>query len=286
MQKKKGLGRGLSALIPQEKVENIVEKDQEAKDLFEEDENRIIEVEINKIEARESQPRKHFDEKAIVDLAESIKEYGLIQPIILKKEKDRYLIVAGERRYRASKIAGLTKIPAIVKNIEDLELDLTSLIENIQREDLNGYEEAMGYKRLSDEYGLKQAEIGEKVGKSRSYIANSLRLLNLDEYSLEELKKGNLTPTQARTLLSIDNLNKRRKYLNLLLNKNTSIKEIESRKRNKGEKNIFIEEMESRYREALGTKVEIKKSGKKWKLNIEFYSDDAIEDLLRKIDEA
>lgn len=286
MQKKKGLGRGLSALIPQEKVENIVEKDQEVKDFFEVDENRILEVDINKIDARESQPRKYFDENAIADLAESIKEYGLIQPIVLKQEKDRYLIIAGERRYRASKLAGLSKIPAIVKDLEDLKLDLTSLIENIQRENLNGYEEAMGYKRLSDEYGLKQAEIGEKVGKSRSYIANSLRLLNLDEFSLEELKKGNLTPTQARTLLSIDNLTKRRKYLNLLVNKNTSIKEIESRKKNRGEKNIFIEEMESRYREALGTKVEIKKSGKKWKLNIEFYSDDAIEDLLRKLDEA
>ena len=180
MVRKKGLGRGLDALIPQ----NIIETTSS---------DSIVNIELSKIIRREDQPRTHFEKDKIRELANSIKEYGVISPIIVRKKDEKYEIIAGERRFLASLEAGLSEIPAIVKEMEDSEVAEVSLIENIQREDLNAVEEAVAYKNLMENYNLTQKELADKLSKSRSYIANTLRLLNLDELSLEHLKKGDIT---------------------------------------------------------------------------------------------
>mgnify|MGYP001390791119 CR=1 FL=1 len=289
MAKKRSLGKGLGALIPQDFHYDEKEDNKEK--------HKIEYIEISKIKAREDQPRKEFDQNRLQNLADSIDYYGVIEPIILtEKEDGMYEIIAGERRYRASILAGKEIIPAIVKDVEGLDVEILSLIENIQREDLNPYEEAMAYRKFSEDYGMTQGEISKKVGKSRSYIANSQRLLNLDDLTMEELKKGNLTSTQARTLLSIEDFNERSKYRDLLIKKEINIKDIENifkSKRNnrkkprvKASKDIYIEEIESRFRETLGTKVTIDKKGGVWNANIELYSEDDIENLLRRLENA
>lgn len=287
MAKKRSLGKGLGALIPQD----FNMDDREDK------KEKIEEIDIDKIERRIDQPRKEFDQDRLNDLADSIKEYGLIQPIVLwENDQGKYEIIAGERRFRASILAGKKSIPAIVKDIGSFEVEILSLIENVQREDLNPLEEAMAYRRFQDEFNMTQGEISEKIGKSRSYIGNVLRLLNLDEETLDQVKKGNLTNTQARTLLSIEDLDERKKYRDLLIDKEINIKEIERLfKKNKrrirrpsirSPKDIYIEEMESRFREVLGTKVSIDKKSGVWNFNIELYSEDDIENLLRRLDNA
>lgn len=329
MAKKRRLGKGLEALIPQEifedeleekKDDSKVRKDLEKEELKEKpkeelkeepkeelkeeikeekvlekiDESKIYDIEMSKIRARDDQPRKEFDEKKLEDLAESIELYGVIQPIILAKKDDTYEIIAGERRFRASKIAGFKTIPAIIKDIDYVEVEILSLIENVQREDLNPYEEALAYFRFKDEYEMSQEEISKRVGKSRSYIANMQRLLNLDEKTLDELKEGNITSTQGRTLLAIDDLTERGKYRELLINKEINIKDIEGvfkNKRNRKRqtkvktKDIYIKDMEDKFRETLGTKVTINKKGNIWNTNIELYSEEDIEALLRRLED-
>lgn len=275
MAKRKGLGKGLGALIP-EKVENNDSKDKEI--------DQIQLIDIDKITISLDNPRKNFDMEGIESLAESIKLYGVLQPLVLIKEGDNYKIVAGERRYRAAKIADLKQVPAIIKELTNKDKDMISMVENIQREDLNPFEEAMAYVNIMDDYSLTQQELSNIIGKSRTYIANMVRLINLDEKTISELEKGSITSSQGRALLGIEDIEKRHKYLDLLLNKEITVNEIEKKKdiskRKKVKKDVFVRDLEDRLKETLGTKVNIKKSKNKWTVNIEFTNDDQIEEFI------
>ena len=201
----KGLGKGFAALLADTQedynkfsFENLGEEGQEIK-------NSVIEIAIDKIAANPNQPRKVFDETALRELADSISLHGVIMPIVVNKKGDGYMIIAGERRWRASKLAGKTTVPAIIKDYNDRQVKEISLIENLQREDLNPIEEAMAYKRLLDEFNLKHEEVAEKVSKSRSAISNALRLLKLDERVQTMVAEQKLSYGHARTLLGIEN---------------------------------------------------------------------------------
>lgn len=280
MARKKGLGKGLGALIPEEDtLTNLVE---EKKDL-----QKVLSISIVDIDASEGNPRKSFDEDSLKDLAESIKLYGIIQPIVLTKNDKRYEIVAGERRYRAAKIAGLTEVPAIIKELDEKSKDMISMVENIQRKDLNPYEEAMAYDNIMKDYSLTQAGLSEVIGKSRTYIANMVRLLSLDNLTIKELEEGNITSTQARALLTVDDITLRNKYLQMLINKEITVNEVErraSRKRSvvNSEQDVFIRDIQDRLSESIGAKVRLNKGTKSWKMNIEFFDEQQIEDFLDK----
>ncbi|MDY6065220.1 MAG: ParB/RepB/Spo0J family partition protein [Finegoldia sp.] len=273
MTRKKGLGRGLDALIAQ----NITDINSDS----------ISEISLSKIVRREGQPRIDFDDEKIEELAQSIKEHGLISPIVVRKKDDKYEIIAGERRFLASKKAGLEKIAAIVKDMDDREIAEVSLIENIQREDLNSYEEALAYKKLMEEYELTQKDLSEKLSKSRSYIANTLRLLKLDERSLKELREGNITSSQARTLLSVDE-SERDKYLDKFLNKEINIRKLEDQGKNKKDskkpkRDPFVVDIENQLLEKFSTKVSIKSGRKGGKIEIEYMNSEDLERILEMI---
>lgn len=280
MARKKGLGKGLGALIPEEDtLTNLVEEKK--------DSQKVLSISIVDIDASEGNPRKSFDEDSLKDLAESIKLYGIIQPIVLTKNDKRYEIVAGERRYRAAKIAGLTEVPAIIKELDEKSKDMISMVENIQRKDLNPYEEAMAYDNIMRDYRLTQAGLSEVIGKSRTYIANMVRLLSLDNLTIKELEEGNITSTQARALLTVDDITLRNKYLQMLINKEITVNEVErraSRKRSvvNSEQDVFIRDIQDRLSESIGAKVRLNKGTKSWKMNIEFFDEQQIEDFLDK----
>lgn len=274
MARRKGLGRGLDSLIPQEP------KAQDAP------QEGILRIPLDKIRPRESQPRKLFDEESLKDLAKSIEEHGVLQPILVKTTEDGYEIVAGERRYRASVLAKQETIPAFLSEHEEKEAQIISVIENIQREDLNPWEEALAYQELIEEYGLTQQELADQIGKTRSHIANTLRLLQLDEESLKALKDGKLTSTQARTLLSIADLEERKKYRELLMNRAISVNEVEKRgtkRKKRKKKDLFVRDWENRAQEALGTKVNLSKSANRWRIQIDYYSPEELEYFLDRI---
>ena len=205
--KKSGLGKGLDSLIPNKNVKSAkpsVKADEKKAAPKEEIlEAGPIMVKINKVEPNREQPRKDFDEDALMELADSIKQFGVLQPILVQKKKDYYEIIAGERRWRAAKLAGLKEVPVIIRNYTEQEIVEISLIENIQREDLNPVEEAMAYKRLIDEFHLKQDEIAERVGKSRTAVTNAMRLLKLSEKVQQMLIDEMITAGHARAILSI-----------------------------------------------------------------------------------
>lgn len=273
---RKSLGRGLNSLIPEKSTDN-----EDASFI------KVEKISLDNIKAREDQPRKNFDQDSLQGLAQSIQEYGLLNPIVVKKNDDHYEIIAGERRYRASKILGLEKIDAIVKDVEKKELDLLSVVENIQREDLTALEEAQAYSDIIENYGLTQVELAKTVGKSRSYIANTLRLLKLDDKSKNELENGSISSSQARTLLSIDNENERNKTLDDFLNKKTNIREVEKKVKKKKKKTspdenldrILFEDFEEKFMDTLGSKVNIQKTKNTYKVSIDCYSIDDIEKL-------
>lgn len=272
MARRKGLGKGLGALIPEKEI-NINENT-----------NQIQMVDIKDIKISSGNPRKNFDMESIESLAESIKMYGVLQPLVLIKENDKYKIVAGERRFRAAKTAKLKEVPAIIKDLTGRDQDMISMIENIQREDLNPYEEAMAYTNMMKKYNLTQQELSDILGKSRTYIANMVRLINLDEKTIEEIENGNITSSQGRALLGIENIEERHKYLELLLKNEITVNEIEktknTNKRKQVKKDIFVRDLEDRLKESLGTKVRINKSRNKWTVNIEFSNDEQIEEFL------
>ena len=203
----RGLGKGLDSLIPNALGETKTKKEAVAKAkseaTTEEKEPQTL-VKITKVEPNREQPRKNFDEDALQELADSIKQFGLLQPILVQDRKDYYEIIAGERRWRAAKLAGLKEVPVIIRNYTEQEIVEISLIENIQREDLNPVEEAMAYKRLIDEFHLKQDEIAERVSKSRTAVTNAMRLLKLDERVQDMLIQDMISPGHARTLLGIE----------------------------------------------------------------------------------
>ncbi|MBF1307717.1 MAG: ParB/RepB/Spo0J family partition protein [Parvimonas micra] len=266
--KKKGLGRGLSSLLKE--------------DDFITDEN-LLTVDLDKLKAREDQPRKNFDDDSLEELANSIKADGVIQPIVVRKVGDKYEIIAGERRFRASKLAGLEKVPVVVKNVTDRKARELALVENIQREDLNPIEEAISLKTLMEEYKLTQQELSDIVGKSRSYIANNLRLLNLSDYIKEYLIRGELSPSQGRTLLSLETEEERKKYLDKLLVKEVNIRDVEKKakqSKNKTE-DIFIKDICERLTEVLDAKVKIHEKKKGGQIEISYLNE---ADLQRIID--
>ncbi len=277
---KRALGKGLNSLIPQ----------------YDEPENgsdsSVSTVPINRIRVNPDQPRKTFNEEALKELADSIKEQGIIQPIIVEKDGNEYNIVAGERRFRAARMAGLFEIPVIIRKYTVEEKLEAALIENIQREDLNAVEEAMGYQMLMNTLHLNQEEIAKKVGKKRSTVANSLRLLNLPEDIQEALVSGKITAGHARTLLSVVNPSDMRILYSRILNDGLSVRESEKQAAalNNGErtapekkeepkkiKDPEISRMEQKFIDALGTKVTVKGGLKKGKIEISYFSLDDLE---------
>ncbi len=276
MAKKTGLGKGLDALF----ANNI---DEEIRD------NEVIEkLKITEVEPNRNQPRKNFDEEALDELAESIKRYGVIQPIIVVKKEDYYEIVAGERRWRASKKAGLKEIPAIIREGDERKNKEIALIENVQREDLNAYEKALGIKELMDEYGLTQQEVAEILGKSRSGIANTVRILNLDERVLELVKEGKLQEGHARTLLAIEDKDKQYTVaVKMIENGATTVRDFEknvSYKKNEKKKDkkyeAILADIENSFQGFFGSKVKLEPGKRKGKIVIEYTSNEDLERIL------
>ncbi len=272
--KKGGLGRGLDSLFN----ENAT------------DEGGIITLNLNDIEPNRAQPRKDFDEDALSELAESIAEHGLIQPIVVKPTTNgRYSIIAGERRWRACRIAGLYEVPVVIKDVEPQELMELALIENLQREDLNAVEEALGYRSLIDNFSLTQEEVAKRMGKSRVAVTNALRLLNLNENELEALRSGAISAGHARALLSVEDAELREKMLELA-KIGVSVRELEklsqAKKKTpeKKEKNNFYSEVELSLKNELRRKVKVTSTGKgKGTLTLEFYSDEELSDFAKRL---
>ena len=277
MAKKKGLGRGITNFIKDsEKVEEILNDTKK---------DELQSISIDKIQVNEEQARKIFDEEKIKELSESIKEYGILQPLVLRKDKDVFTIIAGERRYRAAKEAGLKEVPVLIKDVSKEDADKISLIENIQRQDLNPIEEALGYKSIMQEYSLTQEELASAIGKSRQYIGNTIRVLKLDKRVIDFLKDELLTMSHAKLLLSIKDKDMQYNEALRIIKSGSSVKDTEKRlnKNNKTEEelDIFMEEARKNLSDALGTKVLFKGSGKVKKIEIEYYSE---EDLSRICD--
>lgn len=253
---------------------------------------QTLELRLSQIVPNRDQPRKIFDEQALNELADSISKHGLIQPLLVKPLEDgSYQIVAGERRWRASRLAGLEKVPVVIKELDDAETMEIALIENLQREDLNPVEEAMGYKALMDAFSLTQDQIASKVGKSRPAIANSLRLLALEEDELTALQNGEITQGHARTLLSLPKGQIREEALRLAKN-GASVRELENIskmqkpgitvKRHRVKNKIYVE-TEAALAQQIGRKVKISGNGKVGTLQIEFFSDEDLFDLAAKL---
>lgn len=274
--KKGGLGRGMDSLF----TENTVETKQ------------AVELRLSQIVPNRDQPRKVFDDTALRELSESIKMHGLIQPLLVRPLSDgSYQIVAGERRWRASRLAGLEKVPVVIKEMADSEVCELALIENLQREDLNPIEEAEGYKTLMDTYFLTQEQVAERVGKSRSAVANALRLIGLNSAEKEALQNGEITAGHARALLSIPDKELRRQAFELAKT-GASVREIERISKQQAVgitmkkpriKNKTYVETEAALAEQIGRKVKISGNGKSGILQIEFFSDDDLFDLAKKI---
>lgn len=292
-----GLGRGLDALIPAKAAseKETVKKSQTAAKIEKKTAPVITEkkVKISSVEPNRSQPRKHFDEDALLELAESIKQYGVLQPLLVSDKKGYYEIIAGERRWRAAKIAGLKEIPVIVKEFTEQEVVEISLIENIQREDLNPIEEAMAYKRLLDEFHLKQDEIAERVAKSRTAVTNSMRLLKLDEKVQQMLIDEMISAGHARAILALPDKEMQASVATKVFDEKMSVRETEKlvktlmeppREKNV-EKNTtedaVYESLEEKMKAIMGTKVIInRKKNDKGKIEIEYYSRDELERII------
>lgn len=288
---KRGLGKGIDALLPQKVSINTVDKSP----VVNEEGNSTLEVVLGRIEPDRNQPRKNFSEDELHELAESIKKHGVIQPLLVEKNGDRYTIVAGERRWRAAKIAGLTKIPVIVGDYSDQEKMEIQLIENIQREKLNPIEEAMAFKKLIDEFKLKQDELAESIGKNRTTITNTLRLLNLAQEVQTMIVEEKITPGHARALLVIEDEKTQYELACYVFDNKLSVRETEKlvkdyNKPKKEKKEIseaiklIYDKMEDDFRSRLGTKVKISpKDEKKGKIEIEYYSQDELENIFNEI---
>lgn len=288
MARKRGLGQGLNALISDDLEEKIaLESNKE-----------ILKVKITLVEPNPNQPRKQFDEDSLDELSESIKTFGVLQPLVVVKKDKFYEIIAGERRWRAAKLAGLKEIPVIIKDFTEEEIVEVALIENIQRENLNAIEEAIAYQRLIDEFGLKQDEIAEKVSKSRSAIANTLRLLQLDERVRNMVINEMISSGHARALIAIKEGNQQHEVANMVFDQKLSVRETEKLikkllappKKNKDPKkqmmDPIIQSLQKNFEEILGTKVVISSKKNKGKIEIEYFSNDELErivDLLNQL---
>ena len=277
----KRLGKGLSALIP-EINEEIDKKD-------------IVQIKLSNIRPNKNQPRKEFDEDRIKALSDSIKNVGVLQPIVLKPiEDNNYMIIAGERRYRASILAGKEEIPAIIKDIPIKDIMEIALIENLQREDLNSIEEALAYKNLIEDYKVTQGELSEAVGKSRPYITNTLRLLNLQNKIIKMIENGDITAGHGKALLRIEDKEKQLEVAMRIVEEGLSVRTVENiakkiienkekRKIEKKEKDIYIIDAEEKLSNIFGTKVNISMNNKKGKIEISYNNEDELNDILSMI---
>lgn len=286
--KKKGLGKGLDALFANTEINT---KEIEISNTAENVENGISYININNIKPNEGQPRKTFDEEKIVELADSIQEHGLIQPIVLRKADKGYEIVAGERRWRACRKAGLKEVPCIIKELTDEENMLIAIIENMQREDLNPIEEAEGLNQMIVTYGLTQAEVSKSVGKSRPYITNVLRLLKLPEEVRAMVSNGELSSGHARAIVGVSGKDAQIKIAEKIVKEGISVRETEKLiketdapakrpAKRRAEKNADVKRVEEDLKAVLGTRVNLAQSGKKGKIEIEYYSREELERLI------
>ena len=288
---KHGLGKGLDSLIP-----DIVGKEETKKEEKSESGPETL-VDINKVEPNREQPRKNFNEDALQELAESIKQYGIIQPLIVQKKDDYYEIIAGERRWRAAKKAGLKKVPVIIRDLSEQEIMEISLIENIQREDLNPIEEALAYKKLLEDFNLKQDEVAEKVSKSRAAITNSLRLLKLDERVQRMLIEEMITPGHARAILNIEDPEQQYEFAQKIFDEKMSVRDVEKEikrmnskkptKEKPGEEELekdYVDHMktvEEQLKQKTGTKVLITpKTQQSGKIEIDYFSNEEFEKIV------
>ena len=283
--KKKGLGKGLDSLIPDNKSIKSVTPDKSAEAKKEAEEKAGVQtMKINEVEPNRDQPRKNFDEDALLELSDSIKQFGVLQPLLVRKRKDYYEIIAGERRWRAAKLAGVKEVPVIVKEYTDQEILEIGLIENIQRENLNPIEEAIAFKRLLEEFNLKQDEVAERVSKSRTAVTNSMRLLKLSDKVQQMIIDDMISTGHARALLAIDDPELQYTLANKIFDEKLSVRETKNPKKPKEKKvmeNAFIyQDLEEKMKGVFGTKVSIASKGKgKGKIEIEYYSDDELEHL-------
>lgn len=282
---KKGLGKGLDIMIPEQITDGT---NGVSRETF---------IKINEIEPNRNQPRKKFDEESLQELADSIKKYGIIQPLLLQKKGKFYEIIAGERRWRAARLAGLKEVPAIIKDYSPQEAVEIALIENLQREDLNPIEEAQTYQRLINEFNLKQEEIAERVSKSRVAITNSMRLLKLDERVQQMLIDNLLSGGHGRALLAIENKEKQYELACRTVDEKLSVREVEKlvkkllsdkpadkKKSSDDKEGLIYREIEDKIRNVIGSKVSIHKKNNKGIIEIEFYSNDELERIIELFD--
>lgn len=280
---KKGLGRGLQALLPSITKEEPVGQE------------KIIEIPVKDIRVNKHQPRHTFDQEKLNELAASIQEHGVVQPIIVRNDENgKYELVAGERRWRACQLIGIKKIPAIVKQLSEKETSEIALIENIQREDLNPIEEAAAYRTLMAEYGLTQEELSKRVGKSRPFIANIIRLLSLSEPIKHMVLQGQISAGHARTLLTLPRVKEQEEVARKIALKGLSVRQTEKtvkdllavkvrvRKKATGEDPV-IKELEERLRSKLSTKVRIERGKRSGRIEIEYYGDDELQRLMETL---
>ena len=286
MAKKTGLGKGLDALFSDKPLTQAEEEK-----ILKEGEELVQNIKVIEIEPNKEQPRKHFDSESLEDLAKSIKRYGVIQPIIVNKKDNYYMIVAGERRWRASKIAGLTEIPCIVRDNDERKNREIALIENIQREDLNPIEKARGFKQLLDEYELTQQELADMVGMSRSALANTVRLLNLDPRIMKLAEEGKLLECHCRSLMAIDDVEKQYKAALRIIENGDTVRDIErkvkntrearSKKDNKYE--AIYRDIEDSFQSFFGTKVKLNAKKRSGTITIQYSTNEELERLLELI---
>ncbi|MGB7603990.1 MAG: ParB/RepB/Spo0J family partition protein [Lutisporaceae bacterium] len=274
---KHGLGKGLGALI-RENEQDIS--------------GSVTELKITELEANQNQPRRNFDDQALQELADSIKQHGVVQPIIVRKLDENYQIVAGERRWRAARLAGLKSVPVVVKDYSNIEVMEIALIENLQRQDLNAIEEAIAYKSLIEEHDMTQEEISEKIGKSRSAIANTLRLLNLPGEIKDFVVQGKISAGHARAILSVQDKRKQIEIALKVIEQQLNVRDIEKlvmQKEKKepskeSKKSVEIIELEERLKKALATKVNIVHKKSSGKIEIEYYNNDDLERILELLE--
>lgn len=296
--KKGGLGKGLDSLIPSK---TAVEKNTASEENTNTTENEnvykdAVMIDIQKVEPNREQPRKTFNEDALLELSESIKQFGVLQPLLVQDKNDYYEIIAGERRWRAAKMAKVKEVPVVIKNLSEQEIVEISLIENIQREDLNPIEEALAYKRLLEEFDLKQDEVAERVSKSRTAVTNSMRLLKLSSEVQQMLIDDMLSTGHARALLAIEDPESQYSLAQKIFDEKLSVRETEKLvKKTQNEKQesvkeekpidpkleIIYQDLEEKMKSILGTKVEIKKKdAQKGKIEIEYYSSEELDRLV------
>ena len=293
MDKKKGLGRGLESLFGfyEDESNNIITNQTERKTTA----DGVTELEINKIYPNPNQPRKHFDEEALRELASSIKTHGVIQPLVVNKENDGYMIIAGERRWRASKQAGLEKVPVVIKNYTEKQVKEISIIENLQREDLNPIEAARAIKQLMDEYNLTQEVVSDRIGKSRSNIANTLRLLSLYPDVIKMVEDGKLSSGHARSLVVIDDVNEQLRLAKKAVDGKLSVRDLEKavkaylnpdreKKVKVNEQSLELKELIHDMQRVFATKVSSIGNDNKGRIYIDYYTRDDLDRLAEMIE--